>query len=170
VEGASVGSGQTQVYSLNGMSWIASNNGDTLFTSTSQALALATAKEGNDRDTINLESRATTLESRATTLESEVDTLQLTQFGVGQSWYSAGTKDVVYINNTSKTIGISVSMYSTGTGQAIILYVDGQIIASLDTGAESVASDSSIFGLVPPNSSYKVTFTNETYYNIRTFR
>ena len=61
-------------------------------------------------------------------------------------------------------------MYSTGTGQVIILYVDGQVIASLDTGAESVASDSSIFGLVPPNSSYQVTFANETYYNIREFR
>jgi len=118
-----------------------------------------------------LETRGTRLETRATTLESEVDTLQLTQFGVGQRWYNAvGTKDVVYINNTSKTIGISVSMYSTGTGQVIILYVDGQVIASLDTGAESVASDSSIFGLVPPNSSYQVTFANETYYNIREFR
>ena len=165
VEGASVGSGQTQVYSLNGMSWIASNNGDTLFSGTSQALALATAKEGNDRDTINLESRATTLESRTTTLESEVDTLQLTQFGVGQSWsenlfpsqrtYSSSTP---YINNTNKPINVSLYLQcyaASAEEHSLNIFVDETLMyAFRNLSNLYVQIGQSI--IVNPGSSYRV--------------
>ena len=125
VEGDSVGSGQTQVYSNDGITWLASNNGDDLFGSTSQALTLATAKEGNK---IN----STTLESRATTLESEVDTLQLTQFGVGQSLSSnivnSRTVNTLYYNNTNKLMFIMAVFLDTVGTTGVIIYVDSSPI------------------------------------------
>ena len=170
VEGDSVGGGQTQVYSNDGITWLASNNGDELFGGTSQALALATAKDGNEINTINLESRATTLESRATTLESEVDTLQLTQFGIGQSWSGnlfpsqrTYSSSIPYINNTNKPINVSLYLqaytttedYDNSIEQSIVIFVDGIVMyAFRNLSNKYVQIGQSI--IVNPGSSYRV--------------
>ena len=110
VEGAS--GGQTQVYSNDGITWLASNNGDELFSSTSQALALVTAKEG----TINSEDRMATLEGRVTTLdtsmnsvESRATTLEAEQFGVpAQTWKLVSrSENVNYHNTTGRPIFVN---------------------------------------------------------------
>lgn len=156
VEGASVGSEQTQVYSNDGMTWLASNNGDELFGSTSQALTLATVKDGNEINTINLESRATRLESRATTLESEVDTLQLTQFGVGQSFSlnlaSFRTVNTVYYNNTNKLIFImAVFLDTVGTTGVNIFVQSSEITRSFNFTSSNRMNISFV---VPAGSRY----------------
>ena len=168
VEGAT--GGQTQVYSNDGITWLASGGGDTLFSGTSQALALATVKDGNEINTINLESRATTLESRATTLESEVDTLQLTQFGVGQSWsgnlfpsqrtYSSSAP---YINNTNKPIYVNlyVQCYTSTTDfdnnieNSLYVYVDETAIYILRNLSDKYIQLGQNI-IVNPGSKYRV--------------
>jgi len=147
VEGDSVGGGQTQVYSNDGMAWIASNNGDTLFSGTSQALALATAKEGNEINTINLESRATTLESRATTLETQ-------QIGYNSELYNvliSKPRGTYYVNNTSKTIIVYAIVSSTD--HALLKNPSGAVFEILNAGASSSYYNNLTF-FVPPNWEY----------------
>jgi hypothetical protein len=106
VEGAS--GGQTQVYSNDGMAWIASNNGDTLFSGTSQALALATVKTGGGG-------------AGASSLESDIATLQAQQIGYNSNLYnvvSSKPRGVYYRNNTSKTI--TVYLYASTTAYIYI--------------------------------------------------
>jgi hypothetical protein len=115
VEGAT--GGQTQVYSNDGMAWLASNNGDELFSGTSQALALATVKMGEAGGGGVME-----------TLQSQVNTLQLTQFGVGQRW-SANLADsrpanVTFYNNTNKLMFVNLTGTLGTGGYGLWVYVN----------------------------------------------
>ena len=150
------------------LDWLASNNGDELFGSTSQALALATAKEGNEINTINLESRATTLESRATTLEGRATTLETQQFGIGQRWYNtSNVVDVNYINNTSKTIGVYVQTYDPHNKSALYIFIDNvQVHNNVINVGDSITA---VTTLVPSLSIYKITSIDPTV-NIKEFR
>jgi hypothetical protein len=97
--------GQTQVYSNDGMAWIASNNGDTLFGGTNQALALATIKTGGAGG-------ASSVESQLASVESDIATLQAQQIGYNSNLYnelSIKSRGVYYKNNTSKTITVYLS-------------------------------------------------------------
>ena len=153
VEGDSVGSGQTQVYSNDGITWLASNNGDELFSSTSQALALATVKTGGAGVGAD------------NSLQGDVATLQLTQFGVGQSWISYTTTDrpfnTTFRNNTDKPImvNVTVGVYAVGISN---VNVDGVVVANAryDGSASVDESIDTLSFIVPINSTYSVSKAN----------
>lgn len=148
VEGAS--GGQTQVYSNDGMAWIASNNGDTLFSGTSQALALATVKTGGGG-------------AGASSLESDIATLQAQQIGYNSNLYnvvSSKPRGVYYRNNTSKTI--TVYLYASTTAYIYIKNPAGTEFQFLYAGEYGYNGNNSTF-FVPPGWEYKVPTGGSLY-------
>jgi hypothetical protein len=146
VEGAT--GGQTQVYSNDGMAWIASDiGGDVLFSGTSQALALATVKSGGAGGGSTIQDEVNTLKSDVGTLQTEVATLQLTQFGVGQRWSGniAGSRprNTSFYNNTNKLMYINATGNDDGASHSFGLYVL-QRINGVEVGGE-IASAYSTF-------------------------
>jgi hypothetical protein len=130
VEGAT--GGQTQVYSNDGMAWIASDiGGDVLFSGTSQALALATVKSGGAGGVAPVN----TLQTEVATLQSEVATLQLTQFGVGQRWSGnlVGSRpmNTSFYNNTNKLMFVNVVMGVSVAYAGFYIYV-GEMINGVE--------------------------------------
>ena len=148
VEGAS--GGQTQVYSNDGMAWIASNNGDTLFSGTSQALALATVKTGGGG-------------AGASSVESDIATLQAQQIGYNSNLYkvlSSKPRGVYYRNNTSKTI----TVYLTASIDAYLFIKNpaGTEIQFLFAGDFGAYANNATF-FVPPGWEYRVPAGGSLY-------
>jgi hypothetical protein len=148
VEGAT--GGQTQVYSNDGMAWIASDiGGDVLFSGTSQALALATIKTGGAGG-------GSTIKDQVVTLQTEVATLQAQQIGYNSNLYnvfSSKPRGVYYKNNTSKTI----TVYLVGSTDGYIYIknpagTEFQFLFGGDIGA--YANNATFF--VPPGWEYIV--------------
>jgi hypothetical protein len=163
VEGAT--GGQTQVYSNDGMAWIASDiGGDVLFSGTSQALALATIKTGGAGGGSTIQDEVNTLQSEVATLQPEVATLQLTQFGVGQRWSGnlAGSRprNTSFYNNTNKLMFVTATGNEDTSNHSISLRV-GQMINGVEVlGVVATAYTPSnsgrifISGVVPAGARY----------------
>ena len=106
--------GLTQVYSNDGISWFASNAGNTF----SRPMALMSAKSGS-------EGRALELEGRALELER-------TQFGVGQTFQSIVIlKNVTYVNNTNKAMTFYINI-ATDNGNNITLFINNNHVGLLN--------------------------------------
>lgn len=80
--------------------------------------------------------------------------------GYGQQWYdvtSKRTKDTVYTNTTGSPIAVGVATKHTNN-ITFYLYVDDVSVARTSKNYEGY-NGHSIFTVVPPGSTYKVTCT-----------
>ena len=80
--------------------------------------------------------------------------------GYGQQWYNVTakrTKNTVYINSTGQPIAVGVATVHTN-GITFYLYVNDVPVARTSKNYEGY-NGHSVFTIVPPGSSYKVTCT-----------
>jgi hypothetical protein len=95
--------------------------------------------------------------------DSTIQTTSNNIIGVSQTWQNlTGSRALAttYTNSTSRPITVSVIAGPTTASGDIQLLVDGVVIQRHYTNPDTSSLIESVYGIVPPGSTYRVNTTN----------